>query len=51
MGWDVKEDLDHVVDVVIDSGETPSQPTTVIDWSDGAPVVVRRGAGDPSRFE
>ena len=51
MGWDVKEELDHVVDVVIDSGETPSQPTTVIDWSDGAPVVVRRGAGDPSRFE
>lgn len=51
MGWDVKEDLDHVVDVVIDSGETPSQPTTVIDWSEGAPVVVRHGAGDASRFE
>ena len=51
LGWDIKEELDHVVDVVIDSGETPSQPTTVIDWSDGAPVVVRRGAGDPSRFE
>jgi tRNA threonylcarbamoyl adenosine modification protein (Sua5/YciO/YrdC/YwlC family) len=51
MGWDVKEDLDHVVDVVIDSGETPSQPTTVIDWSEGAPEVVRYGAGDASRFE
>ncbi len=51
MGWDVKEDLDNAVDLVIDSGETPSQPTTVIDWSDGAPVVVRRGAGDASRFE
>lgn len=49
-GWDVKEELDHAVDMVIDSGETPSQPTTVIDWSEGSPEVVRRGAGDPSRF-
>ncbi|MGL5808374.1 MAG: L-threonylcarbamoyladenylate synthase [Nocardioides sp.] len=50
-GWDVKEELDHMVDVVIDSGETPAQPTTVIDWSEESPVVLRRGAGDPSRFE
>ncbi len=48
-GWDVKEELDHAVDIVIDSGETPSQPTTVVDWSDGEPVVVRQGAGDASR--
>jgi tRNA threonylcarbamoyl adenosine modification protein (Sua5/YciO/YrdC/YwlC family) len=51
MGWDIKEDLDHVVDVVIEAGETSAQPTTVIDWSEGAPVVVRHGAGDASRFE
>lgn len=51
LGWDVKVELDHAVDFVIDSGETPSQPTTVIDWSAGSPDVVRRGAGDPSRFE
>jgi tRNA threonylcarbamoyl adenosine modification protein (Sua5/YciO/YrdC/YwlC family) len=51
MGWDIKEDLDHVVDVVIEAGETSAQPTTVIDWSEGAPEVVRHGAGDASRFE
>jgi len=51
MGWDIKEELDHVVDLVIEAGETPAEPTTVIDWSDGAPEVVRVGAGDPSRFE
>ncbi len=50
-GWLVKEELDHLVDVVIDAGETPHEPTTVIDWSDGYPEVVRVGAGDPSRFE
>ena len=50
LGWDVKEELDHAVDLVIDAGETPAEPTTVIDWSEGAPEVVRAGAGDPARF-
>jgi len=36
--------------VVIEAGETPAQPTTVVDWSEGYPEVVRRGAGDPERF-
>ena len=50
-GWEIKEELDHDVDIVVDAGETPAEPTTVVDWSEGAPEVVRRGAGDPSRFE
>ena len=51
LGWEVKEELDHQVDIVVESGETPAEPTTVVDWSGGAPEIVRRGAGDPSRFE
>jgi tRNA threonylcarbamoyl adenosine modification protein (Sua5/YciO/YrdC/YwlC family) len=50
LGWEVKEDLDHDVDLVVEAGETPAEPTTVVDWSDGEPVVVRLGAGDPARF-
>ncbi|ARU53154.1 threonylcarbamoyl-AMP synthase [Cellulosimicrobium cellulans] len=50
-GWAIKEELDHVVDAVVDGGERGSEPTTVVDFSDGAPEVVRAGAGDPSRFE
>jgi tRNA threonylcarbamoyl adenosine modification protein (Sua5/YciO/YrdC/YwlC family) len=50
-GWQIKEELDHWLDAVIDSGETGSEPTTVVDFSDGAPVVARVGAGDPTRFE
>ncbi len=49
-GWQVKEELDHQVDAVID-GETASDPTTVVDWSEGYPEVTRVGAGDPSPFE
>jgi tRNA threonylcarbamoyl adenosine modification protein (Sua5/YciO/YrdC/YwlC family) len=50
-GWEIKEELDHVVDVVIEAGETQPQPTTVVNWSNGVPEVERRGAGDPARFE
>lgn len=49
-GWAIKEELDHMVDVVIDAGETGTEPTTVVDWSSGDPEVVRVGAGDPERF-
>ncbi len=50
-GWQIKEELDHVVDAVVDAGDCGKQPSTVVDWSSGAPEVVRVGAGDPSRFE
>ncbi len=51
LGWQVKEDLDHVVDLVIESGETSAEPTTVVDLSEGVPAILRQGAGDASRFE
>jgi tRNA threonylcarbamoyl adenosine modification protein (Sua5/YciO/YrdC/YwlC family) len=50
-GWDIKETLDHAVDAVIDSGECDAVPTTVIDFSQAEPEIVRRGAGDLSLFE
>lgn len=50
-GWQIKEELEHVVDVVVDGGDCGTEPTTVVDWSSGAPEVVRAGLGDPSRFE
>ena len=50
-GWTIKEELDHVVDAVVDAGDCGLEPTTVVDWSEGYPEVLRVGAGDPSRFE
>jgi len=49
-GWAVKEALDGAVDAVIESGDVLSEPTTVVDFVDGVPEVVRVGAGDPARF-
>ncbi len=50
-GWEIKERLDHQVEAVIDSGDAGKEPTTVIDFSSGAPEVVRRGGGSTSLFE
>ncbi|WP_181783995.1 L-threonylcarbamoyladenylate synthase [Pseudonocardia pini] len=51
LGWEVKELLDNAVDGVVDSGECGTEPTTVVDLSGPEPEVVRKGAGDPARFE
>jgi tRNA threonylcarbamoyl adenosine modification protein (Sua5/YciO/YrdC/YwlC family) len=50
-GWEIKDRLDHVLDAVVDSGDCGTEPTTVIDFSDGEAEIVRRGAGDTTRFE
>ncbi|MEU6022928.1 L-threonylcarbamoyladenylate synthase [Micromonospora sp. NPDC047134] len=49
-GWEIKERLDHAVDAVIDAGDCGTEPTTVVDFSEGEPEIVRVGAGDPERF-
>ena len=50
-GWQIKEELDHLIDAVVDAGDCGTEPTTVVDWSQGYPEVVRVGAGDSARFE
>ncbi|KQY46229.1 L-threonylcarbamoyladenylate synthase [Cellulomonas sp. Root137] len=49
-GWQIKEELDLVLDAVVDAGDCGTEPTTVVDWTEGTPEVVRVGAGDPDRF-
>lgn len=50
-GWQVKEQFDHLLDAVLDSGDVLPEPTTVIDLTGDEPEIVRRAAGDPSLFE
>jgi len=50
-GWQIKEELDHVIDAVVDAGDCGTEPTTVVDWSEGYPEVVRVGAGETARFQ
>ncbi len=48
--WTIKETLDHDVEAVVDSGEVSPAPTTVVDFLDGVPEIIREGAGDTSLF-
>jgi tRNA threonylcarbamoyl adenosine modification protein (Sua5/YciO/YrdC/YwlC family) len=49
-GWTVKEELDHVVDAVLDSGDCGTGPTTVVDLTGEEPVIERVGTGDLEPF-
>lgn len=45
---DVQLALEKQVDIIIDDGYCPIEPTTVIDFSSGSVEITRHGAGDTS---
>jgi len=49
--YEIRQSLEHAVDLIIDGGYGSFEPTTVVDLSGEAPEVVRRGLGDPTPFE
>ncbi|MBR9912048.1 MAG: threonylcarbamoyl-AMP synthase [Gammaproteobacteria bacterium] len=48
--YDIRETLQHQLDLVIDGGYCGLDPTTVIDLTGDAPELVRQGLGDASDF-
>jgi tRNA threonylcarbamoyl adenosine modification protein (Sua5/YciO/YrdC/YwlC family) len=49
--YEIKQRMNHHVDVIIDGGYCGLEPTTVIDLTDHRPQLLRQGAGDFSAFE
>jgi tRNA threonylcarbamoyl adenosine modification protein (Sua5/YciO/YrdC/YwlC family) len=47
---EIRERLQHDLDLVIDGGICGPEPTTVIDLADDTPVLVRQGRGDVAPF-
>jgi len=47
----IQDLLENRVDLIIDGGQSPQIPTTVIDLSSDIPTIIREGAGDSSPFE
>ena len=49
--YDIRQTLEHDLDLVIDGGFCGMEPTSVIDLVEGPPQIIRRGQGDVSLFE
>ncbi|VUD56586.1 Threonylcarbamoyl-AMP synthase [Thalassocella blandensis] len=48
--YDIRETLEHQLELVIDGGFCGMEPTTVVDLTGDEPVVTRQGCGDSSGF-
>ncbi|MEY4589233.1 MAG: hypothetical protein RL497_1309 [Pseudomonadota bacterium] len=48
--YDIRELLDHHVELIIDGGFCGLDPTSVVDLTSGEPKLIRQGCGDTSAF-
>jgi len=44
--YDINEKLAHALDLVVDAGVIPYQPTTMVVWDNNFPEIVRQGKGE-----
>lgn len=49
--YDIRDSLEHFVELVIDGGYCGLEPTTVVDLTGDTPSLVRQGKGDFSPFD
>jgi tRNA threonylcarbamoyl adenosine modification protein (Sua5/YciO/YrdC/YwlC family) len=49
--YDIRQTLEHELDLVIDGGFCGMEPTSVVDLADDEITVIRHGLGDTSLFE
>jgi tRNA threonylcarbamoyl adenosine modification protein (Sua5/YciO/YrdC/YwlC family) len=47
---EIRKRIEHQLDLIIDGGACGVEPTTVIDLSQDAPILVRRGKGEVTSF-
>ena len=48
---DVLDKMERDVDVMVVGGYCESSPSTIVDLTEGHPIVLRVGAGDTAPFE
>ncbi|MDK2776119.1 MAG: threonylcarbamoyl-AMP synthase [Pseudomonadota bacterium] len=48
--YDIRQTLEHSVDLVVDGGFCGFEATTVVDMTEEVPVLMRQGVGDASAF-
>lgn len=48
--WEIKDEIGHQIDLIIDGGFCGMEPTTVLDLTGELPELVRKGAGNWEEF-
>lgn len=48
--WEIRDKLEHAIDLVIDTGHSIADVTTVIDLTGDSPILIRAGQGDLAPF-
>ena len=48
--YDIRDMLEHHVDLIVEGGYCGLEPTTVVDLSGESPVIVRQGMGQFEDF-
>lgn len=48
--YDIRDTLEHALDLVIDGGYCGIEPTTIVSLLDDTPEIIREGSGDLSPF-
>lgn len=48
--WEIEESLGHLLDVVIDGGPVPGEPSSVVSLVGDEPEIIREGAGPVEEF-
>jgi len=49
--YEIRQLLEHQLDLIIDGGFCGFEPTSVIDLEEDEPIILRHGLGDVSGFE
>ena len=50
-GREIEERIGHAIDLVLDAGNCGLEPSTIVDLSGDAPLLLRAGKGDPRPFQ
>jgi tRNA threonylcarbamoyl adenosine modification protein (Sua5/YciO/YrdC/YwlC family) len=50
-GREIEQRIGHALELVLDAGNCGLEPSTIVDLSGDAPVLLRAGKGDPRPFQ
>jgi tRNA threonylcarbamoyl adenosine modification protein (Sua5/YciO/YrdC/YwlC family) len=48
---EINDKFGRLIEIIVDTGESYKDPTTIVEWTGLSPKILRYGSGDPEQFE